>query len=432
MDNAIIKVEGVSKVYKLYNKPIDRLKESFSITGKKYHKAFYALKDVNFKIKKGETVGIIGKNGSGKSTLLKIITSIISETSGKVEVEGRISAIIELGAGFNPEYSGIQNIYLNGIMMGLTKEQIDLKLDEIIKFADIGDFIKQPVKTYSSGMYARLAFSVAINVDPDILIVDEALSVGDMSFQHKCMNKMNSLKENGLTIIFVSHDPHAIKSLCTRCIYLSDGGIKAIGNAGEIVDFYLKDMKESLFVVPNNFIDNKTEIKEAKSDCDIDEIKRFNIRNDIIRFGTGGAKIVLVKVTDQAGSEKDHFCFDETINVKVYADFYDNYDSINCCLLIKDKNGIDITGTTTFDENIKFETIKKGKRALFTFQFKNMLKHDTTYSVNVSLNNTYSYENQIVLDCIEQAKHFKSVYNPKRPVWYVFHESFKIDMRIFE
>ena len=204
--NTVIKVDNVTKMYKLYDNPKDRLKEALIPTNKKRYKEHYALNGVSFDVKKGETAGIIGTNGSGKSTILKIITGVLNPTSGKVEIEGRISALLELGAGFNSEYTGIENVYLNGTMSGFSKEEIDERLDDILSFADIGDFVYQPVKTYSSGMLVRLAFAVSINIDPEILIVDEALSVGDVFFQAKCFKKFEDFKKQGKTILFVSHD----------------------------------------------------------------------------------------------------------------------------------------------------------------------------------------------------------------------------------
>ena len=200
-----IQVQDVSKIYKLYDKPIDRLKESLSLTHKNYHKDFFALSDISFNVKKGETVGIIGTNGSGKSTILKIITGVLTPTSGQVRVSGVISALLELGAGFNMDYTGIENIYMNGTMMGFSKKQMDEKLPDILEFADIGDFVYQPVKTYSSGMFVRLAFALSINVEPEILIVDEALSVGDVFFQSKCYRRMEEIRKNGTTILMVTH-----------------------------------------------------------------------------------------------------------------------------------------------------------------------------------------------------------------------------------
>ena len=206
MSEIAISINHLSKVYKLYDKPVDRLKESLGLTKQKKYREHYALRDVSFQVKRGETVGIIGTNGSGKSTILKIITGVLNPTQGEVQVNGRISALLELGAGFNMEYSGLENVYLNGTMIGFTREEIDKKLDDILAFADIGDFIHQPVKTYSSGMFVRLAFAVAINIEPEILIVDEALSVGDVFFQAKCYKKFEDFKKMGKTILFVSHD----------------------------------------------------------------------------------------------------------------------------------------------------------------------------------------------------------------------------------
>ena len=216
MDKSLaISVQEVTKVYKLYDRPIDRLKESMSLTHKSYHKDFFALDKLSFDVKKGETVGIIGTNGSGKSTILKIITGVLSPTTGTVEVDGNISALLELGAGFNSDYTGIENIYMNGTMMGFTREQMDAKMQDILDFADIGDFVNQPVKTYSSGMFVRLAFALAINVEPEILIVDEALSVGDVFFQAKCYRRMEEMMKNGTTIPMVSHDMGSIIKSCS-------------------------------------------------------------------------------------------------------------------------------------------------------------------------------------------------------------------------
>ena len=223
MAEEIIKVENVSKVYKLYPRAVDRVVDTFHLMPWKKYESHAALNDVSFTINKGETVGIIGTNGSGKSTMLKIITGVLSPTSGNISVNGRISALLELGAGFNMEYTGIENIYLNGTMIGFTEEEIEQKMDDILAFADIGQFVYQPVKTYSSGMFVRLAFAVAINIDPEILIVDEALSVGDVFFQSKCYKKFEEFKASGKTILFVSHDLSSISKYCDRVILLNQG-----------------------------------------------------------------------------------------------------------------------------------------------------------------------------------------------------------------
>lgn len=249
MDNIAIQVTNVEKVYKLYDKPSDRLKEALRIGRGKHHKEHHALKGIDLTIRQGECVGIIGTNGSGKSTILKIITGVLNPTRGNVTVNGRISALLELGAGFNNEYNGIENIYLNGTMIGFTEKEIDEKLDSILEFADIGEYVYQPVKTYSSGMFVRLAFAVAINIDPEILIVDEALSVGDVFFQAKCYHKFEEFKEMGKTIVFVSHDLSSISKYCDRVVLLNQGTKLGEGSAKEMIDAY-KQVLVGQYVAP--------------------------------------------------------------------------------------------------------------------------------------------------------------------------------------
>ena len=236
MSEFAIQVKHLDKMYKLYNKPSDRLKEALGF--KVPVREHYALRDVSFEVKRGETVGIIGTNGSGKSTILKIITGVLNPTGGEVVVDGRISALLELGAGFNMEYTGIENVYLKGTMMGFSREEIDARLQDILDFADIGDFVHQPVKAYSSGMFVRLAFAVAINIDPEILIVDEALSVGDVFFQAKCYRKFEEFKKMGRTILFVSHDLSSISKYCDRVYLLNQGNILGEGSPKAMIDTY--------------------------------------------------------------------------------------------------------------------------------------------------------------------------------------------------
>ena len=306
MSRTTIKVNNISKIYKLYDRPIDRMKEALSLSKKKYSKDYFALNNISFEVKKGETVGIIGNNGSGKSTLLKIITGVLTASSGTIEVNGKISALLELGAGFNPEYTGIENIYLNGTMMGYSREDMDGKVNSIIEFADIGDFINQPVKTYSSGMFARLAFSVAVSVDPDILIVDEALAVGDMRFQIKCMDKMKTMMEkDGTTVFFVSHDINSIRRFCNKAIWLHKGEMRKIGYVNEVCDMYSDFLKngESL-----DFIENKE---------DSDMLPAFTMKDSI-------AEIIDFKVFDEFMNEVDEIKLDQEINFQVTYDVYDD------------------------------------------------------------------------------------------------------------
>lgn len=245
--DAVIRANNLSKCYQIYDAPRDRLKQFIAprlqrmvgVRPKQYYREFWALKDVSFEIQKGETVGVIGKNGCGKSTLLQILCGTLTPTTGCVEVQGRIAALLELGSGFNPEFTGRDNVYLNGAILGLSREDIDTRIDDILAFADIGDFIDQPVKTYSSGMFVRLAFATQAYVDPDILIVDEALAVGDSYFVHKCMQRFHYMQKRGTTILLVSHDATAIKTLCKRAIWLDHGEISGVGSAGVVVDQYL-------------------------------------------------------------------------------------------------------------------------------------------------------------------------------------------------
>ena len=276
-----IKVENLSKCYQIYDQPRDRLKQfivprlqrAIGQPSRQYFREFWALKDVSFEVKRGETVGIIGRNGAGKSTLLQILCGTLSPTQGNVEIKGRVAALLELGSGFNPEFTGRENVYMNASVLGLSNQEIDARLDEIIAFADIGDFLDQPVKTYSSGMYIRLAFAVVVHVDADILIVDEALSVGDMYFQAKCMAHMKRLMNSGVTVLFVSHDTSAVKALCARAVYLDHGKVVAIGPTDDVVEAYysagIKSMQSIQSIpeatpseAPNEF--SETELADQK------------------------------------------------------------------------------------------------------------------------------------------------------------------------
>jgi ABC-type polysaccharide/polyol phosphate transport system ATPase subunit len=344
-----ISVVNLKKIYKLYDKPIARLKESLNMSGKKYHKEHYALNNINFEVFKGETIGLIGKNGSGKSTLLKIITGVLYPTSGEVSSTGRISALLELGAGFNPEFTGLENIHLQGTMMGYSSEEMEKRLQSIIEFADIGDFLYQPVKTYSSGMFARLAFSVAINVDPDILIVDEALSVGDIFFQSKCYNKFEEFASKGKTILFVSHDMGSIIKYCNRSIVLHEGEFIAEGPSKEMVDLYKKMVSESYI---------KNEINES-------EIATFEYNNvewsdkipnrnpNYLEYGNKKAEIFDYGLFNLEEEIITNVVKNQLFLIKLRVRFTSEVQDPIFAYTIKDVKGNDLTGTNTLFESVQ-------------------------------------------------------------------------------
>lgn len=305
----IISIKNLSKAYKLYNSPKDRLKEALFPFLKPRHTDYYALNNVSLNIKKGETIGIIGKNGSGKSTLLKIITGVLTPTSGEVKVNGKIAALLELGAGFNPEMTGIENVYMNGIIMGYTEEEMDKRIDKIIEFADIGEYVYQPVKMYSSGMFARLAFAVAINVEPDILIVDEALSVGDMRFQIKCMDHMKKMMDSGTTVLFVTHDINAIRRFCSRAVWINEGSLAKEGDVNMVADAYLDYLKLGEFAFEENVEQNEN----ADSDKDLPAFVHSDTIADIVGF----------HIYNQHGSLTNEITYDEPVTIEVIYDVFD-------------------------------------------------------------------------------------------------------------
>ncbi|MFD1900356.1 ABC transporter ATP-binding protein [Enterococcus termitis] len=270
-----IDIQNITKTYNMYKKPSDRFKEALNPFKKSYHDLFYALKDVTMQIEKGEMIGFVGENGSGKSTILKIITGVLTPTSGTMKIDGKISALLELGSGFNPEYSGYENIFLNGMVLGFSREEMEERVDDVIQFADIGDHLYQPVKTYSSGMFVRLAFAVAINVDPDILIVDEALAVGDLEFQLKCMEKFTEIKNSGKTILFVSHDVNSIRRFCDRTFWLKNGEVVESGETMDVTTNYENFLKKKSIKT----VDREKTIKNEETVPDIIEIEKATLLN---------------------------------------------------------------------------------------------------------------------------------------------------------
>ena len=442
----IISVDQVSKVYRLYDKPIDRLLESISLRKKSYHKDFYALRDISFSVGRGEAVGIIGTNGSGKSTMLKIITGVLSATTGKVESRGSICALLELGAGFNQDYTGIENIYMNGTMMGFSKAEMDEKLPAILEFADIGDFVYQPVKSYSSGMFVRLAFALYISIDPEVLIVDEALSVGDVFFQAKCYHRMDELKRKGTTILMVTHDLGSVMKYCDRVVLFHKGEKVGEGLPGQMVDKYKKilagkDPHAEQFMEEQNFLGNvdgerrgnagsgganskvgKTGadgsgIADTAGNTESDGIgqegssgvggiagtagttekndgtgiasgtaesasdksgqssqKPLGFMKDHLtlnpssqQYGNGKAEILDFGVLDKDGRPSNVLLKGEEFSIKERIVFHDDITAPIFTFTIKDKRGMDLSGTNTLFEGKEIPAVKKGDEYYCTF-----------------------------------------------------------------
>ncbi len=376
MSDIAISVNDVSKMYKLYDKPTDRLKESLGLTKKKKYKEHYALDHVDFQVGKGETVGIIGTNGSGKSTILKIITGVLNPTGGNVQVEGRISALLELGAGFNMEYTGLENVYLNGTMIGFSREEIDAKLQDILDFADIGDFIHQPVKTYSSGMFVRLAFAVSINIEPEILIVDEALSVGDVFFQAKCFRKFEDFKKEGKTILFVSHDLGSISKYCDRVVLLNQGHKLAEGAPKEMVDLYKKVLvgqagealaalsdEEEAPAKEENIAPEEEDVKDPSTGW----LKPFPLNPQQLEYGDRKGEFVDFAIVDDSGNYTNTIEKNSTFKIMAKVRFNDDVQEPIIAYTFKNVHGTEITGTNTMYEKQDIRPCKAGDEVIVSF-----------------------------------------------------------------
>ena len=366
-----IEVDNVQKIYKLYDKPSDRMKEAFGFGKKTKHKLHYALKGVDMKIYQGETVGIIGTNGSGKSTILKIITGVLNPTSGRVLVNGRISALLELGAGFNMEYNGIENVYLNGTMMGFSEKEIEAKLPEILSFADIGDYVYQPVKTYSSGMFVRLAFAVAINIEPEILIVDEALSVGDVFFQAKCYHKFEEFKKMGKTIVFVSHDLSSISKYCDRVYLLNQGNILGEGSPKAMIDTYKRvlvgqyDGPESVGEETASLLDDEDLQRAAAQKAD-----EKGTNPNALEYGTKQAQIEEFYITDDRGVPTNAILKGSMFTIHMRVRFMDHIPAPIFAFSVKNVIGVEITGTNTMIEKAFLDSVEPGEVKNVTFTQK--------------------------------------------------------------
>ena len=386
MKECAILVSNISKRFRIYKSPKDRLKEAISFTKRRYHKEFWALRGVSFSLEKGTTMGILGINGSGKSTLLKIICGYLLPTGGGVRAEGRISSILELGTGFNRDFTGRENVILYGGLMGLSKGLIAEKMLKVEEFADVEDFFDRPMRLYSSGMYARLAFACAINTDPDILVIDEALAVGDAAFQHKCMHKIKQIQEQGVTILFVSHSIGAIKSLCQEAILLDRGRVVKSGKAEDVANYYhgllaLKEQKKAA---------SKTEQKKAVSSSagaaggTVVQDKSAAPPCDDARVGTGEIKIDEVVVLDDSGQILKSVNFNQAVRVSARMTARAACHPAVIGFIIRDYYGIDLLGTNTAVEGLKLPALEKGEQCVVDFYIRLPLLKGS-YSITVAV-----------------------------------------------
>jgi lipopolysaccharide transport system ATP-binding protein len=405
-----ISLKNVSKCFQRYARPVDRLKEIL-LPGKNRADTFWALRDINLEIPKGQTVGIVGRNGSGKSTLLQIIAGTLTPTTGEVQVKGRVSALLELGSGFNPEFTGRQNVFFNGRLLGLSQQEIENKFDDIASFADIGEFIDQPVKTYSSGMFVRLAFAVAVNVNPEVLIVDEALAVGDVVFQHRCMRRMRGLMDSGVTTLFVSHDSGAIKTLCNSAVMIHDGQIYTSGLPNVVIVKYLKlvtDLELGLTQVElehqlkkqtneSNVLDNQSSPSPGIHTLSVAESSQ-----NLKRRGSGKARIEEIKLLNQLGEdagESPIFGFNEEVTLLIKVRPYVFLQSCILGFFVCDKNGNELLGSNTFEENTIIHNLETTEQLEIRFKFKLPLKPNS-YSITVAGSENYE---AITFDWIDNA-----------------------------
>ncbi len=413
-DEIAIRVQGLSKCYQIYDAPRDRLKQFIAprlqrlagLAPKQYFREFWALKDISFEIKRGETVGIIGRNGSGKSTLLQIICGTLSPTDGTVETRGRIAALLELGSGFNPEFTGRENVYLNAAVLGLSKDEVDARFDAIAAFADIGEFIEQPVKTYSSGMFVRLAFAIQANVDPEILIVDEALAVGDAYFVHRCMARFHELQEKGTTIVFVSHDASAVKRLCARALWLKNGHLIMDGNATVVVDAYLQDLFG---------LDDKKTI-DAAAILSGEEIPRendFSLKLALPagdgRHGAGALEITGMLLSDARGLPASMVGWNEVICLLLEIQNKDVSpgQAISAGYIVRDGKGIEIASTNTQWHDVEVFAPARGGFLRVLTEVTIPMLHPGHYSLTPSVSSISEDQKHVVQDRILNALIFE-------------------------
>lgn len=381
-----LRVEAVSKQYRIYDRPGDRLKESLTRGRWKWHHEFWALREVSFEIEAGTTTGIVGPNGSGKSTLLQIITGTLEPTHGSVWHDGRIAALLELGAGFNLEFTGLENVYMSAALLGLSRRETEKLLPEIEHFAEIGDFLYQPVKTYSSGMYVRLAFATAVATEPQILIVDEALSVGDALFQHRCLRRIKQMQENGATILFVSHDPTAVKALCSRAILLNAGRVDTDGKPSEVLNRYQGLIMEREQAYDAEEVSPEGSTVASQTDALTKLIEQSKSLHYSYRHGDRRAEILSAELVTAENRPADLIDTGDSLVARMCVRFHRDISDPLFGFLIRNRHGISAYGANTEQRGAKFDKIKAGEILEVTFAFDCWLGTDS-YSVSFAVHN---------------------------------------------
>ena len=401
---AALAVSGLGKIYKIYNRPMDRIKELYSVRGRKYHLEFTALENIAFEVFRGETIGIIGPNGSGKSTLLEIIAGTLSATSGTVTRQGTVSALLELGAGFNPRFTGRENVYLNASILGIPKHSLEAKLDELFQFADIGEFIDHPISTYSSGMYVRLAFATAVSSDPDILIVDEALAVGDIRFQRKCYRRFQEMQASGKTILFVSHSVELIQNHCSRAIFLNLGNIEAIGEPKVVIQAYLEhlfgnEIQQSR-EVDNSEVARAVDHKDSATSSsrvvsesfDLDQdhcTQRRSYNPNEYRWGDRRAAIIDYQLQSNSGNDQVVFESGEQLDLMVHVRFFEELTDLIYGCTVKTVDGQTVYGTNTRQRALDVSHGESGATVVIRFQFDlNVVPGEYFISLGVALDDS--------------------------------------------
>lgn len=371
-----LRVHGVAKQYRTYARPGDRLKESLTRGRLRRHKEFWALHSVSFELDKGDIVGIIGPNGCGKSTLLQIIAGTLEPTHGEVWHEGRISALLELGAGFDPEFTGAENVFMNASLLGVSRRETDALFPQIERFAEIGDFLYQPVKTYSSGMYVRLAFAIASSVEPDILIIDEALAVGDAVFQHRCLRRIKELHERGTTVLFVSHDAAAVRALCSRAILLNHGRMITDGAPADVLNRYQEIVMEREQAYESE--------SESLSESESPKPESFEPLSFSYRHGNRSAEIVVAELADATHRRVEIVDTGALVTMKITARFNTDVDEPVIGFLIRNRHGISAFGTNTNEQQLELGAVRRGETVEVTFAFNCWLGVDD-YSISCAV-----------------------------------------------